>query len=165
MKTLNFCIAILAASLVLATSGCKEQRDEEKGEHAVGTGGEGEGGEHGAKARGRGEDREHAAEHGDEGEEAGFRLGVNETYNEVRNGVRMVLAYDSTDGMFVGTVENVTEAMILRVRVEVHLSDGTEVGPTEPGDLRPGEARSVSLSAEGRSFAWWKAHAESGAGE
>ena len=89
-------------------------------------------------------------------------MGTGETYNDVRNGVRMVLAFDSTDGMFVGTAENITDATIPSVRVEVHLSDGTELGPTEPGDLRPGEATSVFLSAEGRSFTWWKAHAESG---
>jgi len=94
--------------------------------------------------------------------EAGMQLGVSETYNAVSNGLRMVLAYDSTDGLFVGTAENVTEAVIPSVRVEVHLSDGTELGPAELGDLRPGEAGSVFLSAEGRSFTWWNAQAESG---
>ncbi len=94
--------------------------------------------------------------------ETGVQLGAEETYNAVSNGLRMVLAYDTTDGLFVGTAENVTGATIPSVRVEVHLSDGTELGPAELGDLRPGEAGSVFLSAEGRSFTWWNAQAESG---
>ncbi len=138
MRTIPFLIALFAAVLVLTPYGCKEKTPEKEGDQAIETGGE--------------------------GEEAGLRMGTGETYNATRNGVRMVLAYDSTDGMFVGTAENITEAVIPSVRVEVHLSDGTELGPTEPGDLRPGEAASVFLSAEGRSFTWWKAHAESGEG-
>ena len=65
----------------------------------------------------------------------------------------------------IGTVENVTEKTISRVRVEVHLSNGNELGPTEPIDLAPGKKVDVKLSAEGQSFNWWKAHAEAGASE
>ena len=50
------------------------------------------------------------------------------------------------------------------VTVEVHLSNGTELGPTERNDLAPGEKIAVKLSAEGQDFDWWKAHAESGEG-
>jgi hypothetical protein len=102
-----------------------------------------------------------------EGEEAGLQLANAETYDAVRNGVRLVLAYDHTSSSFTGTVENVTDNPISAVRVEVHLSDGTELGPTPHIKLTAGRKESVKLSAAGQSFDWWKAHAESdeGAGE
>ena len=48
---------------------------------------------------------------------------------------------------------------------EVHLSNGAELGPTEPVDLSPGEIHPVSLAASGASFSGWTAHAEVGGGE
>jgi hypothetical protein len=36
--------------------------------------------------------------------------------------------------------ENTTQQTLCDVRVEVHLSSGTELGPTERTDLAPGEA-------------------------
>ena len=100
-----------------------------------------------------------------EGEEPGVRLAIDDTYNSVRNGVRLILRYDSTSSAFVGTVENVIERPVSAVRVEVHLSNGTELGPTERKDLAPGEKAAVKLSTEGQDFDWWKAHAEAGEGE
>jgi hypothetical protein len=76
------------------------------------------------------------------------------------------LRYDSTSSAFVGTVENVIERPVSAVRVEVHLSNGTELGPTERNDLAPGEKLAVKLSTiKGQDFDWWKAHAEAGEGE
>jgi hypothetical protein len=100
-----------------------------------------------------------------EGEEAGPRLAINETYDTVRNDMRLILAYDNTSSSFIGTVENVTSEMIKSVRIEVHLSNGIELGPTKPIDLGPGSKENVKLSAEGHSFNWWKAHPEAGEGE
>ena len=100
-----------------------------------------------------------------EGEESGQRLVIDESYDTVRDGVRLVLAYDNASSAFIGTVENVTSEMIKLVRVEVHLSNGMELGPTEPIDLAPGNKENVKLSAEGQSFDWWKAHPEAGEGE
>jgi len=75
------------------------------------------------------------------------------------------LSYDSTSSAFVGTVENVIEQPVSAVRVEVHLSNGTELGPTERKDLAPGEKLAVKLSSiKGQDFDWWKAHAEAGEG-
>jgi hypothetical protein len=107
------------------------------------------------------------AEHdgGSEGEEAGTRFAVGETCDAVRKGVRLILAYDSVSGAFAGTVENVSDQTVPAVRVEVHLSNGTELGPTPRNDLKPGARLPVILSAEGQAFDWWKAHAETGAGE
>jgi len=83
------------------------------------------------------------------------RIAIDETYDAVRRGVRLILSYDSTSSTFVGTVENVIDETVSAVRVEVHLSNGTELG----------EKIAVKLSAEGQDFEWWKAHAESGEGE
>ena len=107
------------------------------------------------------------AEHdgGGEGEEPGTRFAIDETYDVVRKGVRLILAYDSVSGAFVGTVENVSDQTAPGVRVEVHLSNGTELGPTPRNDLEPGTRTSVTLPTEGQAFEWWKAHAEAGAGE
>ena len=106
-------------------------------------------------------------EHGgeSEGEESGPRLAINGTYDAVRNGVRLILAYEGTSSSFSGTVENVTKETVYSVRVEVHLSNGIELGPTSSSDLVPGAKASVNLSAEGQSFDWWKAHAEMSEGE
>ena len=102
---------------------------------------------------------------GGEGEEPGTRFAVDETYDVVRKGVRLILAYDSVSTAFTGTVENVNDQTVAAVRVEVHLSNGTELGPTSRNDLEPGTKIAVILPTEGQAFEWWKAHAEAGAGE
>jgi len=96
------------------------------------------------------------------GEESGTELGLDETYNNVRNGARLVLAYDAGSSSFKGTVENTTERTLERVRVEVHLSNGKELGPTAPGDLAPGQTREVVLVAASTDFDGWSAHPEVG---
>lgn len=111
-----------------------------------------------------GHEKEHG-EHAGEGEEIGPRISIDGTHDEVRKGIRLILSFDNESSSFIGTVENVTEKTISRVRVEVHLSNGKELGPTEPIDLAPGKKVDVKLSAEGQSFNWWKAHAEAGASE
>jgi hypothetical protein len=77
----------------------------------------------------------------------------------------LILSYDTQANSFVGTVENTTERLLERVRVEVHLSNGIELGPTTPIDLKPGEKRAVKLTAGGRDFNTWSAHPEVGGGE
>ena len=100
-----------------------------------------------------------------EGEESGIELALNESYDEVRNGARLVLSYDVQSNSFNGTVENTTEETLKQVRVEVHLSNGKELGPTTPADLEPGERRDVKLMATNRDFDGWTAHPEVGIGE
>ncbi len=104
-------------------------------------------------------------EHSEEGEETGARIAKDGTHDEVRKGVRLILTFDNEFSSFIGTVENVTEKTVSRVRIEVHLSNGNELGPTAPIDLAPGKKVDVGLSAEGQSFDWWNAHAEAGASE
>ena len=100
-----------------------------------------------------------------EGEESGTRLTLDEIYDTVRNGARLILRYDSASNSFVGTVENTTDNILRRVRVEVHLSNGTELGPTTPVDLAPGEVIDVTLSAAGEEFTGWTPHAEVDTGD
>jgi hypothetical protein len=110
-----------------------------------------------------GETAEHT--HEGEGEESGPEIGLDGTHNEVRKGVRLILSFDSESSSFVGTVENVSKKTVPKVRVEVHLSNGTELGPTKPVDLAPGKKIKVKLLAVDQTFTWWKAHAEAGSSE
>jgi len=135
--------------------------ENEQGEHA----GESEKGEHEGEGRGEHAGEGERGEHAGEGEEAGPRISKDGTHDEVRKGARLILSFDNESSSFIGTVENVTEKTLSRVRVEVHLSNGTELGPTKPIDLAPGKKADVKLSAKGQSFNWWKAHAEVGASE
>jgi hypothetical protein len=82
----------------------------------------------------------------------------DEPWNRVRRGARLILAYDASTGAFAGTVENTTERILSDVRVEVHLSNGTELGPTRRTDLRPGQRMKVELSAIDEEFEWWTTH-------
>ena len=101
----------------------------------------------------------------EEGEESGTELALNETYDNVRNGARLILAYDAQTNSFKGTVENTTDETLKQVRVEVHLSNGKELGPTPAADLAPGEKRKVQLIATSTDFDGWTAHPEVGEGE
>ena len=98
-------------------------------------------------------------------EESGTELALNETYDDVRNGARLSLAYDTQTNAFKGTVENTTDETLKQVRVEVHLSNGKELGPTPAADLAPGEKREVQLIAMSTDFDGWTAHPEVGEGE
>lgn len=100
----------------------------------------------------------------DEGEESGTYFALDQTYDEVRNGARLILRYDAEANAFVGTVQNTTDSTLPMVRVEVHLSNGTELGPTTPTNLAPGATIDVKLPAAGQSFTGWTAHPEVGPG-
>lgn len=116
-------------------------------------------GEH-ARAEGGGE-REHGDEgHGEEGEESGEYLAPDETWDTTYNGARLVLSFDRASDAFVGTVENTTTQKLCAVRVEVHLSTGTELGPTKPTDLLSGQETAVELPTAGETFEAWTAHPE-----
>ena len=59
-------------------------------------------------------------------------------------------------------VENTTETTLTRVRVEVHLSNGIELGPTTPVNLAPGQISDITLPASSQPFTSWSAHPEVG---
>ena len=142
---------ILALSLPGCIGGESESGEHDGGESA---------GEHGGSA----ESSEHDGEGESDGdnEESGTQFGLNETFDEVRAGARLKLSYDSAANAFTGTVENTTGATLRRVRVEVHLSNRTELGPTTPVDLAPGEMAAITLPATSQPFATWSAHPEVG---
>ena len=91
-------------------------------------------------------------------------MALDETLDSVRSGARLILKYDAASNSFKGTVENTTSGVLDRVRVEVHLSNGTELGPTTPTDMAPGEVVAINLPATLASFTGWTAHAEVGTG-
>ena len=99
-------------------------------------------------------------------EESSVRYGLTDTYDNVRNGARLVIAYDAATDAFIGTVTNTTGAVLTQVRVEVHLYDGTvtvdELGPTPNVDLQPGGSHDITLPVGGQSFTEWVAHPEVG---
>ncbi|MDE0686127.1 MAG: FxLYD domain-containing protein [Candidatus Poribacteria bacterium] len=99
------------------------------------------------------------------GEESNVEFALDEQYDKVRNGARLILTYDAQSNAFKGTVENTTDETLKQVRVEVHLSNGKELGPTVPGDLAPGEKREILLTATSTNFDGWTAHQEVGEGE
>ena len=109
------------------------------------------------------ESGEHGGEEHDEGsEESGTQFAPSETFDEVRAGARLILSYDSAANAFTGTVENTTGSTLSRVRVEVHLSNGIELGPTTPVDMAPGEIVAITLPAGSQPFTSWSAHPEVG---
>lgn len=102
---------------------------------------------------------------GDSGEESGNTLALSETYDTVRKGARLIMNYDKKSNSFEGIVENTTGNTLPKVRVEVHLSNGTELGPTAPVDLAPGEKVNITLLATKKAFNGWTPHAEVGGNE
>lgn len=100
------------------------------------------------------------AEAGDE--ESTVQLALTDTYDNVRNGAHLVMSYDAPTNSFKGTVTNTTNAILPQVRVEIHLSNGVELGPTPSIDLAPGAQIPIELMAEGPSFNKWTAHPEVG---
>jgi len=107
-----------------------------------------------------------ADKHGEgEGEEDGTMLTMDEVYDVVKKGTHLVLKYDQEARAFLGTVENVGDELLQRVRVEVHLSNGKELGPTVQADLEPGEKREVELLVGDEDFETWSTHAEVGNSE
>ena len=87
-------------------------------------------------------------------------IGAAETWDVIRGGARLVLSFDSESNAFVGTVENTTQQTLCAVRVEVHLSTGTELGPTARTDVPGGQSATVRLPTEGEAFEAWTAHPE-----
>ena len=131
--------------------------------HTGGEGGEGGGGE-GTGGEGHGPGGEGSGSEGGGEEGSANMLAPDETFDMVRGGARLILSYDAASNSFKGTVENTTNGVLDRVRIEVHLSNGTELGPTTPRSLAPGEIVTVTLPATQASFTGWVAHAEVGGG-
>ncbi len=144
-------IALLLA-FGLAACSTIESGSEARGSEAAGEhGGAGEGSEGAEGNEGAGG-----------GEESATQYSLTDSYWSTRAGARLVLQYDAANQRFTGTVTNVTGATLPRVRVEVHLSNGQELGPTTPIDLAPGQTVPINLPAPGEVFTTWGAHPEVG---
>jgi len=107
MNHVHKALAMMAIMSAAFLSGCSS--DAPPGEHQDAAGpaasqGETDGGEHGGEAY-REHDREGGEHGGEAGEESGAELAIHETYDAVRNGVRLILAYDAESNSFIGTVE------------------------------------------------------------
>ncbi|MYC67340.1 MAG: hypothetical protein F4X12_13510 [Acidobacteriia bacterium] len=102
---------------------------------------------------------------GGESEESGTQYGLSDTAKEARSGIELVIGFDTARRAFAGTVRNATDATVRQVRVEVHLSNGAELGPTPSVDLRPGQSAPVELRAGSQEFNKFSTHVEIGAGE
>ena len=94
--------------------------------------------------------------------ESGVRWNADQTATDTRRGVDLVISYDASGRRFNGTVTNTTGATVTDVRVEIHLSNGTELGPTPRVDLAAGAKQSVTLDAAGQNFDWYSVHVEIG---
>ena len=117
---------------------------------------------------------ESAQEHGTAGEsgnggseagEPGTLYGISETARQSRSGIDLVMSYDQTSASFVGSVTNSTGASVADVRVEIHLSNGVELGPTPLQTLNARQESPVVLDARGESFSTWQVHIEIGQDE
>ena len=164
----------IAAGLILALigiSGCADNPITPAGENAE-SGRSESGAEHGDKAGGE----SHESSEGGAGrlaavnEEGGQQLTLDQRYDQTRSGARLIMWYIPSRNAFFGTVENTTNQILCRVRVEVHLSDGSnaitaELGPTTPTNLAPGGQLLINLSAAGQTFDGWSPHVEVGSGE
>ena len=150
-------IAFVAVALVMFGTACPTSGQEQKSNAENAERMHNEEGEHVHGEETNTQDQEE--------EEAGEKLALTDTYDQVHNGVRLVLAYHNASSSFIGSVENVTDKTIKKVRVEVHLSTGVELEPTERQDLAPGEKAGIKIEATGHVFEWWKAHAETGNSE
>ena len=170
MRTAVTVVSLLAMLVLLGCGGggsesVEYSEDPESGEHGEGSesgerGKGSESSEHGEDSQ-SGEHRE-GSESGEGGEESGTQYALGDTYDVVRASARLILSYDSGSNTFTGTVENVTNDILRRVRVEIHLSNGIELGPTTPADLAPGEVMDIALEATSQPFETWSAHPEVG---
>lgn len=161
-------VSLLLALVLVGCSGSESDqraRGEEPREHSTAS----ESGEHGGSSDssergGESESGEHGrgSESVAGAEESGTQYTLSETFDHVRAGARLVLSYDSAGNAFTGKVENTTSDKLDRVRVEVHLSNGNELGPTTPVDLAPGQTVEVTLQAPSQPFVSWSAHPEVG---
>lgn len=165
---------LLLAVMVMIACGPQPRSERDGGEHS---GEQREGGEH------EGEGRE-GKEHGGEGSESSSEhsggseannneqegsganaLSPAETYDVVKGGARLILNYDADSKTFLGSVENVSDRELDQVRVEIHLSNGTELGPTTAVNMDPGQSLEIELPATGEDFETWAPHAEVGRNE
>ena len=170
---IGLALAAMLGALILV--GCTSDNGSREGPESGGVevgqetperGGSEAGGEHGGEGGGAEGGGESGSEGSGGGEEASANmLTPDETFDMVRGGARLTMSYDAASNAFNGTVENTTNNILRQVKIEVHLSNGVELGPTTPTDLAPGESMAINLPATAAPFTGWTPHAEVGSGE
>ena len=105
----RFWMVSILIGLVLAISlaGCGSSSSEsgEAGDNS-------ENGEHSSSSESGEQSGDSESGEDDGEEESGTQFALNETYDKVRAGARLILRYDSTANAFVGMVENTTETTL-----------------------------------------------------
>ncbi len=124
--------------------------------------GEHRGPESRAEGGGRGGLEHGASRPGGDEEEGAYMSKMTKQDKLFANGARLGLQFDPATQVFVGSVTNTTTRTLPQVRVEVHLDNGTELGPTRRIDVGPGETVPVQLGAFGNDFSAWVSHPEAG---
>ena len=92
--------------------------------------------------------------------EGGTQWDITETATDTRSGVDLEISYDSSTEKFEGTLNNTSNGTVDGVRVEIHLSNGVELGPTPKIDLMAANSSAVTLDASGQTFTWYSVHIE-----
>lgn len=180
IKNFKFMKRVLILSILICTlffwscrSNAQEHNEKEK-THKEESGHDKDREGHGKEVKGHDKDGEHQeaiGEHardkdeGGEGEEDGTQFNKQQTYNVIKHGVQLVLKYDKQSNAFNGYMLNTSNKNIERARVEVHLSNGTELGPTKPITLVAKMKQEVVLKATEKPFKTWSTHAEVGNNE
>ena len=100
-----------------------------------------------------------------EGEEGGADYKINEIYNVTKKGIQLLLKYNKTTNEFKGFIQNKTSKSIERARVEIHLSNGIELGPTIPMTLKSRQKKEIIIKATEKGFSSWSTHVEVGSNE
>ena len=163
--------AMLAAGVLVGcvdNSGRGEGRESGAGISQEASSGEHRGGGEGAEGGGESGAESGGGEGGTGGSEEGSAanmLAPDETFDVVRSGARLILSYNAAANSFNGTVENTSSGTLTRVRVEIHLSNGVELGPTAPVDLAAGGTIDINLPATPQAFTGWLPHVEVGSAE
>lgn len=140
-----FILALLAISLISCKHAGKEHTHEESetAEHST----------------------VHEKDHEEGADDEEQMLGITETFDAVKNGLRLLLAYNPESEQFEGNLINTTDEIIENARVEVQLSNGMEIGPTESLNLEAGQRVPIHLDAIGQIFEQWNTHTEIGIDE
>jgi hypothetical protein len=107
-------------------------------------------------------------ENGNEQGESGTVWSINDTADEIVNGIRTIITFNAATNAFEGTLENLNTNVAQQTRLEVHIIDAndnaTEFGPTPGVDMQPGATRNISLPiSAGVTFVEFTMHTEVGA--
>ena len=165
MNNTKWLVYTAVLAFLLAMCGCQKKTDSSPDEHGH-SHENGQSHSHSNEGNGPGEHEQDSQEHAAQaGEESGTQLSLTEAYNATRNGAQLYLAFNPENNSFEGWVTNNTRETLKQVRVEVHLSNGSELGPTTPTDLTPGQQMDVKLTATSEGFTGWTAHPEVGSSE